>query len=429
MTTRSSAATSTSEGTSPAPPALWDQSPPWSSGYDPGSPGQASPSYAPSFDAGSAPLSAAAPGAAAPPVGALAATEEPGLSVPDEPDSASHHEEAGDNAARRTGLGSLFHRAEQRARRSEAGPAEDQADAEVLSFGGQSASPEPEEDAEDPYGGAEAGNGLPHRKAIAFGGVTVTLLLLAAAFLTNAGSGGEPTTPSTPRANADAGALVADGTVGPDDHVPPAAGASAGSDISPSPSASSIDGSVPAAGAAGSATQRATGTGRGAGAAAAAVGAAQGAQPAAPGQPPAPPAGSSTTAPTTVTAVAGSALIGRASGRCIGTVGGRSNDGTQLELQDCASVASQMWEFRSDGSVHALGRCMDVAWASVSSGAAIQLVNCNGGSAQRFTLDSSGNLVNPISGKCVDAVDKGTASGTRLQLWTCKGTTNQKWDQ
>ncbi|WP_180290634.1 RICIN domain-containing protein [Streptomyces sp. TLI_171] len=74
--------------------------------------------------------------------------------------------------------------------------------------------------------------------------------------------------------------------------------------------------------------------------------------------------------------MAGYQIVGVASGRCIGTVGGLSRDGTQLKLQNCADAASQRWDSRSDGSVHALGRCMDVAWASVSDGAATQLVNC-----------------------------------------------------
>ncbi|MFJ4846983.1 MULTISPECIES: ricin-type beta-trefoil lectin domain protein [unclassified Streptomyces] len=119
-----------------------------------------------------------------------------------------------------------------------------------------------------------------------------------------------------------------------------------------------------------------------------------------------------------------------ATGRCIditNAADGIGRDGSRLRIWDCGGSASQKWDFRSDGSVHSLGLCMDLAWASTDNGTAVQLAKCNGGWAQQFVLNSAGDLVNPHADKCVDVVDKGTANGTKLQLWTCYGTSNQKW--
>ncbi|HEX8434277.1 ricin-type beta-trefoil lectin domain protein, partial [Archangium sp.] len=88
---------------------------------------------------------------------------------------------------------------------------------------------------------------------------------------------------------------------------------------------------------------------------------------------------------------------------------------------------AQSWTFHGDGTVRALGKCMDVAWGSTANGAAIQLVACNGNPAQKFVLSAAGDLVNPQANKCVDIKDWNSASGARLQTWECGGSANQKW--
>ncbi|MFD9392180.1 ricin-type beta-trefoil lectin domain protein [Streptomyces sp. NPDC060000] len=134
---------------------------------------------------------------------------------------------------------------------------------------------------------------------------------------------------------------------------------------------------------------------------------------------------SKTTAP-----VPGAVIIGKASNRCVDITGaknGKGKDGTPLQLWDCAGSANQKWVFKSDGTVRALGLCMDVAWGSKDDGAVIQVANCSGNPAQQWVLSQDGDLVNPQADKCVDAKDNGTGNGTKLQLWTCSGTPNQKW--
>lgn len=134
------------------------------------------------------------------------------------------------------------------------------------------------------------------------------------------------------------------------------------------------------------------------------------------------PAANSGTKPAT-----GDMIVGYASSRCVGVSAHKGSDGSPLTLQGCGGDAWQKWVFASDGSVRSMGLCMDIATASASNGAGIQLAHCNGGWAQKFNLNGSHDLVNTTIGKCVDAKDSGTSAGTRLQLWDCGGTSNQKW--
>jgi beta-glucanase (GH16 family) len=122
----------------------------------------------------------------------------------------------------------------------------------------------------------------------------------------------------------------------------------------------------------------------------------------------------------------GSQLIGYAN-KCIDVPSGNPVDGAQLQIWDCNGTAAQKWSFPGDGTVRALGKCMDVAAGSTADGAKVQLYTCNGTAAQQFVLSGAGDLVNPRANKCVDVAGPSSANGTKLQLWTCTGAANQKW--
>ncbi|MGW3458335.1 ricin-type beta-trefoil lectin domain protein [Streptomyces olivaceoviridis] len=122
-------------------------------------------------------------------------------------------------------------------------------------------------------------------------------------------------------------------------------------------------------------------------------------------------------------------VFSHASGRCLTVAGGQGKDGSPLEIRDCSGSAAQKWTFASDGTIRAFGLCMDAAGASTSNGTVVQLANCNGGPAQQFRLNFRQDLTSVLADKCVDVKDQRTANGTRLQLWDCAGTDNQKWSK
>ncbi|GAX55401.1 glycoside hydrolase family 16 protein [Streptomyces olivochromogenes] len=114
-------------------------------------------------------------------------------------------------------------------------------------------------------------------------------------------------------------------------------------------------------------------------------------------------------------------------GKCVDVAGASTADETPIQLHDCNGADAQKWTVGGDGTVRALGKCLDVRAASTDDGALVQLYGCNGTKAQQWTLTSGGDLTNTGADKCLDAKDNSSADGTRLQIWTCGGTANQKW--
>ena len=114
-------------------------------------------------------------------------------------------------------------------------------------------------------------------------------------------------------------------------------------------------------------------------------------------------------------------------GKCVDVAGANPANGTQVQLYDCNGTAAQRWTMSSDGTIRALGKCLDVSGGSTANGARVQLWDCNGSAAQRWTATSARDLINVQANKCLDATGVSSANGTPLQLWACTGGANQKW--
>ncbi|MFK0172273.1 ricin-type beta-trefoil lectin domain protein [Streptomyces sp. NPDC090306] len=114
-------------------------------------------------------------------------------------------------------------------------------------------------------------------------------------------------------------------------------------------------------------------------------------------------------------------------GMCVDVAGAATADGTVIQLHDCTGADAQKWTLGADGTLRALGKCLDVQAAGTADGTPVQLYTCNGTAAQKWTYATGGALTNTGSGKCLDATGNSSADGTRLQIWSCAGTANQKW--
>ncbi|WP_433888067.1 ricin-type beta-trefoil lectin domain protein [Streptomyces sp. CA-111067] len=112
--------------------------------------------------------------------------------------------------------------------------------------------------------------------------------------------------------------------------------------------------------------------------------------------------------------------------KCVDVAGASSANGAAVQLYDCNGTTAQSWTVGSDGTLKALGKCMDVTAAGTANGTKVDLYDCNGTGSQVWQKSGS-TLVNPQSGKCLDATGPSSANGTRLQIWTCAGGTNQQY--
>ncbi|MFF0119987.1 ricin-type beta-trefoil lectin domain protein [Micromonospora arida] len=99
---------------------------------------------------------------------------------------------------------------------------------------------------------------------------------------------------------------------------------------------------------------------------------------------------------------------------------------TPVQLFTCNGSTAQQWTVADDGTIRALGKCLDIAAASTANGARVQIYDCNGTWAQQWS-PNAGQLVNPTSGKCLDATGSNSADGTPLQIWSCTAAANQSW--
>ncbi|RKG60147.1 hypothetical protein D7V80_36145 [Corallococcus sp. CA054B] len=122
----------------------------------------------------------------------------------------------------------------------------------------------------------------------------------------------------------------------------------------------------------------------------------------------------------------GSEIVGL-NGKCIDVASANTADGTPIQLWDCNGTNAQKWTFHSDGTLRAFGKCLDVTWSSPTNGTPLQLWYCNGTNAQKFAFNDAGNLVNPLGNLCVTAMGWNGGDGTPLQTWDCTGAANQKW--
>ncbi|MFJ8887774.1 ricin-type beta-trefoil lectin domain protein [Streptomyces sp. NPDC102402] len=114
-------------------------------------------------------------------------------------------------------------------------------------------------------------------------------------------------------------------------------------------------------------------------------------------------------------------------GKCLDVPSANSANGTPVQLYDCNGTAAQRWTVGGDGTLRALGKCLDVASAGTADGTPVQLWDCNGTAAQQWAVPAARDIVNPQANKCLDAIGSSSANGTRLQIWTCTGAANQKW--
>ncbi|MEU2022175.1 lectin [Streptomyces sp. NPDC016469] len=114
-------------------------------------------------------------------------------------------------------------------------------------------------------------------------------------------------------------------------------------------------------------------------------------------------------------------------GKCVDVAAASTANGTPVQLYDCNGTNAQKWTVGADGTIRALGKCLDVASGGTADGTKVQLWDCNGSAAQKWAVSGARDIVNPQANKCLDVTGNNSANGTPLQIWTCAGTANQKW--
>jgi type 1 glutamine amidotransferase len=118
--------------------------------------------------------------------------------------------------------------------------------------------------------------------------------------------------------------------------------------------------------------------------------------------------------------------ITHSSGKCVNVANGGTADGTSLQLLTCNGSTAQTWT-RNGNTWRALNKCMDVSGAGTADNTRVQLWTCNGTGAQNWVAGANSAQVNTNSNKCLTPQGNGTADGTQLVIVSCNGGTSQRW--
>ncbi|MFF9643016.1 non-reducing end alpha-L-arabinofuranosidase family hydrolase [Kitasatospora aureofaciens] len=122
------------------------------------------------------------------------------------------------------------------------------------------------------------------------------------------------------------------------------------------------------------------------------------------------------------------ALRGTGSGRCLDVANASRTDGAPLQVYDCWNGANQQWTLTPDNQLTVYGgKCLDVPGHATTAGTRVQIWTCTGAANQQWRVNADGTVVGVESGLCLDVAGAGTANGTAVDVWQCNGGSNQSW--
>ncbi|MGW2277777.1 RICIN domain-containing protein [Streptomyces sp. NPDC001770] len=112
--------------------------------------------------------------------------------------------------------------------------------------------------------------------------------------------------------------------------------------------------------------------------------------------------------------------------KCLDDFTASTTAGAVVDIWDCNGSSAQQWTV-GNGSVRTGGLCLDVVGNGTANGSLVNLWTCTGAANQQWNV-SNGTLVNPQSGRCLDIPALDTTNGTQLDIWDCNNGSNQKWN-
>ena len=115
-------------------------------------------------------------------------------------------------------------------------------------------------------------------------------------------------------------------------------------------------------------------------------------------------------------------------GKCVDVAGANTANGTPIQIIDCNGNAAQKWSRPGDGTIRALGKCLDVTVAAPRTAQRSSCGTATVPAAQNWAVSGASDIVNPQANKCLDAI--GELLGQRHEnsrSGSARGGANQKW--
>ena len=132
---------------------------------------------------------------------------------------------------------------------------------------------------------------------------------------------------------------------------------------------------------------------------------------------PAPPAG---IAPGLATDRIGT--IGGLNNLCLDLNGGVAVDDNHVQVYECNGTDAQRWTLATDGTLRVQGKC-----ALVVGDGSVHIVGCDGRTTAQWRV-AGRTLVNAAAGRCLTDPADGTVSGAGVTVTPCTGANEQSWN-
>ena len=124
--------------------------------------------------------------------------------------------------------------------------------------------------------------------------------------------------------------------------------------------------------------------------------------------------------PTLPPSALGTGAIVGLDGMCLDVANARSDNGTVVQVAVCNQSQAQIWTARADGTIRALGKCLNVV------DGAVEINECDGTGDQKWRI-ASGTVVNTGSGFCLATLAGQSADRTPAIITSCTRTKSQSW--
>ncbi|KQV11645.1 hypothetical protein ASE03_14110 [Kitasatospora sp. Root187] len=113
---------------------------------------------------------------------------------------------------------------------------------------------------------------------------------------------------------------------------------------------------------------------------------------------------------------------------CLDIASSNTTNGTPAQIWNCNGGTAQSFTLGTDNTIHVLGKCLDVNGGYRDNGTLVQIWDCNNTGAQQWIPGPfPGTLQNPQSGRCLDDPNSNQTPGTQLVIWDCGGSANANW--
>jgi len=114
-------------------------------------------------------------------------------------------------------------------------------------------------------------------------------------------------------------------------------------------------------------------------------------------------------------------------GKCLQDPGGKTGNGTHVEIGTCASGPAQLWTVTAGDKVTVSGRCLDVGGAGNAAGKPLELEGCGDSPRESWRQGTGGELVNTWSGLCVTDPGASEKNGVTATMAACRARSDEQW--